>query len=107
MANMVCCPRFERELIMNRPSLWFLSALAVALVFSFTPFPAAAQQSQPTAAKPKPPVALKTTKAPRTPWGDPDLQGFWATPSTVATPLERPEGAGNELSDEEQAAREE
>lgn len=45
---------------------------------------------------------------PRTPWGHPDLQGFWATPSTVATPLERPESVGGQelLSDEDLAERE-
>jgi hypothetical protein len=90
---------------MNRLSLASAGALAVAFI-SFAPLPAAAQ-APPAVTKPKPPATAKTTKAPRTPWGDPDLQGFWATPSTVATPLERPEGAGEELSDEERAAREE
>ena len=32
--------------------------------------------------------AVAQTEAPRTPWGDPDLQGIW-TGSTL-TPLERP-----------------
>ena len=45
-------------------------------------------------------------EAPRTPWGDPDLQGIWDSKST--TPLERPaEFAGRQfLSDEEIAALE-
>ena len=44
--------------------------------------------------------------APRTPWGDPDLQGIWS--SKTQTPLERPaEYAGREfLTDEEVAALE-
>ncbi|MCY4598775.1 MAG: hypothetical protein OXF27_02505 [Acidobacteria bacterium] len=44
-------------------------------------------------------------QAQRTPWGDPDLQGFWT--NTTTTPLERPDDvdAGDELSDEERAAR--
>ena len=43
--------------------------------------------------------------APRTPWGDPDLQGVWT--NTTTTPLERPSDvdAGEVLSDEERAAR--
>ena len=43
--------------------------------------------------------------APRTPWGDPDLQGVWT--NTTTTPLERPDDvdAGEVLSDEERAAR--
>ena len=43
--------------------------------------------------------------APRTPWGDPDLQGTWT--NATATPLERPkELEGNQvLTDEELAAR--
>jgi hypothetical protein len=45
--------------------------------------------------------------APRTPWGDPDLQGIW-TAGYIVTPLERPsEFAGKEfLTDEEVAALE-
>ncbi len=44
--------------------------------------------------------------APRTPWGDPDLQGTWT--NVTATPLERPEAlAGKQvLTDEELAERE-
>ncbi len=44
-------------------------------------------------------------QAQRTPWGDPDLQGFWT--NTTTTPLERPDDvdAGDELSDEERASR--
>ena len=45
---------------------------------------------------------------PRTPWGDPDLQGIWS-PGYILTPLERPdEFAGQEfLTDEDVAALEE
>ena len=43
--------------------------------------------------------------APRTPWGDPDLQGLWT--NTTTTPLERPDDvdAGEVLSAEERASR--
>ncbi|MXY16074.1 MAG: hypothetical protein F4Y57_03500 [Acidobacteria bacterium] len=42
--------------------------------------------------------------APRTPWGDPDLQGIWT--NTTTTPFERPEEFGERqfLTDEEFAA---
>ena len=43
--------------------------------------------------------------APRTPWGDPDLEGLWT--NTTTTPLERPDdvAAGDVLSTEERASR--
>jgi hypothetical protein len=34
-------------------------------------------------------------KAPRTPWGEPDLQGVWSTAAEMATPFERPTTFGN------------
>src|SRR6185295_5311392 len=33
-------------------------------------------------------------KAPRTPWGDPDLQGVWSTAAEMSTPFERPANFG-------------
>ena len=39
-------------------------------------------------------------KAPRTSWGEPDLQGMWANDNEYATPLERPaEFEGKTLAD--------
>ena len=48
-------------------------------------------------------TAEKTWKTPRTPWGDPDLQGIWN--NATATPLERPARFGEKpvLTDEEAA----
>ena len=42
---------------------------------------------------------------PRTPWGDPDLQGYWPSADMLGVPLERPASLGNQatLSDEELA----
>ena len=42
-------------------------------------------------------------KAPRTAWGDPDLQGVWSTAAEMSTPFERPAqfGARQLLTDEE------
>jgi hypothetical protein len=44
---------------------------------------------------------------PRTPWGDPDLQGIWTSTDMVGVPLERAEeyGTRNVLTDEEFARR--
>jgi len=51
----------------------------------------------------------KTYTPPRTPWGDPDLQGVWPGTDMVGTPLERPRNFGtrNVLTDEEFAQRQE
>ena len=45
---------------------------------------------------------------PRTPWGDPDIQGLWPANDMQGTPYERPEAMGTRatLNDEEFAARE-
>src|SRR5436190_7403932 len=46
-------------------------------------------------------------KAPRTPWGDPDLQGTWPATDMVGTPLQRAAsfGSRNVLTEEEFKAR--
>jgi hypothetical protein len=46
-------------------------------------------------------------RAPRTPWGDPDLEGKWPSSLMNGVPLQRPESFGtrNVLTDEEFAAR--
>src|SRR5690349_7899566 len=48
-------------------------------------------------------------RAPRTSWGDPDLQGKWPGTNMGGVPLQRPEsfGARNVLTDDEFAARQE
>jgi hypothetical protein len=45
--------------------------------------------------------------APKTPWGDPDLQGVWSSDDTSGIPMSRPANLGNDLyqSDELWAAR--
>ena len=46
-------------------------------------------------------------KQPKTPWGDPDLQGMWPVAHLISVPLERPEKYGDRLrfTDEELAAQ--
>ena len=52
-------------------------------------------------------IAGKAWASPKTPWGDPDLQGVWTTDDMLSIPMERPEQfAGRaELTDEEFAER--
>ena len=53
------------------------------------------------------PAAAKPFVAPKTPWGDPDIQGTWSSDDLRGVPVQRPdEFAGrSELSDEEFAKR--
>ena len=64
---------------------------------------AAVAQTGPAPAKAK--AAAKPYTPPKTPWGDPDLQGLW--PGSLNIPLQRPASFGerNILTDEELAAR--
>ncbi len=62
--------------------------------------PAAAKGSQKVSAKA---AAAKKSVTPRTPWGDPDLQGVWN--DATSTPLQRPSEVGEKdvLNDDEAA----
>jgi hypothetical protein len=69
-----------------------------------------AQSSSPAAAKPKPaaqpkPTAAKPFVPPKTPWGEPDLQGMWPLNHLIAVGLQRPARLGNKAfyTDEEVA----
>ncbi len=83
---------------------------AVALVLAFAATISIAGQSQTTAkpaaakAAPASAAAGKAYKAPRTPDGQPDLQGFWTNSTYV--PLQRPNGVTKEVytPDEAEAA---
>ena len=77
---------------MSRRFFVSLSLLATMIaVVSLTAAPAAGQ------------TTAQTDASPRTPWGDPDLQGIW-TGSTL-TPFERPEDlAGKEFLTQEEVA---
>ncbi|HLG57894.1 MAG TPA: hypothetical protein VI485_21290 [Vicinamibacterales bacterium] len=43
------------------------------------------------------PVPAGAQTTPRTPWGDPDLQGTWTTDDTIGVPVQRPPALGNKL----------
>jgi hypothetical protein len=59
------------------------------------------------AAGPSPSSAEHAWTAPRTAWGDPDLQGMWPIDKLNGTPLQRPESFGDRalLNDDEYAER--
>jgi hypothetical protein len=82
-----------------RISSWMaLTPLAMILAVAQTnPSPSKTPAAKATPAKPFTP--------PKTPWGDPDLQGLW--PGSLNIPLQRPASFGerNVLTDEELAAR--
>src|SRR6476660_1804462 len=58
-------------------------------------------------AAPKAAVA-KAWTAPKTPWGDPDLQGTWTSDDCIGTPMSRPVNLGEKLyfTEEELAQKE-
>ena len=62
---------------------------------------------QAPAAKPAGKATAKAYTPPKTPWGDPDLQGVWPSTSLIGTPLERDRNLGTRsvLNNEEYAVR--
>lgn len=71
----------------------------VAVAVAVQLWPAAAQEPQKS-------PASKNWTPPKTPWGEPDLQGIWPLNHLIATPFQRPEKYGNRryMTDEEYAA---
>ena len=68
-----------------------LAAMAAAAsILALTAQPAVAQA--PNAAS-----TAKTWVQPKTPWGDPDLQGTWTSDDCIGTPINRPANFGNRL----------
>jgi hypothetical protein len=77
----------------------YLVSFSILAAVATATAPAAAQTPSGNA-KPK---AAPVAKAPKTPWGHPDLQGVWA--NNVATPMERPkELEGRALLTDEEVA---
>src|SRR5215831_1739084 len=54
------------------------------------------------------PGTAKSWTPPKTPWGDPDLQGTWTSDDCINTPMNRPANLGEKLyfTEEELAQRE-
>jgi hypothetical protein len=63
---------------------------AVALVVVMAAQPTFAQTSKASSAS-------KSWAHPKTPWGDPDLQGTWTSDDCIGTPMNRPASFGNRL----------
>ena len=85
-----------------------LVVIIIAIVV-LTALPAFAQNPKPApAAAPKAPAAAKAWTAPKTPWGDPDIQGTWTSDDCIGTPLNRPAQFGDRLyyTEQELAERE-
>ncbi len=78
-------------------------AAAMAMLASISVFSTKGAAQQPTEQKPKAPAKARNWTPPRTPWGEPDLQGVYS--NRTITPFERPqEFAGKEtLTDAETA----
>src|SRR2546428_13255288 len=81
----------------RNPAAMILAVVVVALAWQ-----EAATRSQAPAATAGDAVATGTANAPRTPWGEPDVQGIWSS-GYIETPLERPDEFGGRefLTDEE------
>jgi hypothetical protein len=78
--------------------------LVAVLVLAWVASPRIAGQGSTSSAKTAKPSAARKGTPPRTPWGDPDLQGQWN--SQTSTPLQRPlqgELASRETLSEEEA----
>ena len=69
----------------------FASLAALAAMCALTTAPALGQ----AAAKAAP--ASTSWAHPKTPWGDPDVQGTWTSDDCIGTPLSRPENLGEKL----------
>ncbi len=92
---------------MRKRFAWSLlhALAAVAVGVSLTSSPAAAQA--PSSAQTQGSAEKASWTPPRTPWGDPDLQGMYTSNDNVGVPVERPAKFGNRmfLSDQEFAER--
>ena len=88
-------------LIVRTPTVRHLVAAGLALTFA--PAVGRAAQQADAAAPPK----QTAWTPPRTPWGDPDLQGIWPSGEMTGVPLQRPERFGERavVTDEEFAER--
>ena len=84
--------------------IFALSGISLAVAFAQAPAPAAAKP-KPAAAKPAAAAKGGAFVAPKTPWGEPDLQGMWPLNHLIAVGLQRPAryGAKAELTDAEVA----
>ncbi len=64
---------------------------SIVIALALAPIAASTQTSQTSSEN------ARTDTVPRTPWGDPDLQGIWPGTDMVGVPFERPERFGTRL----------
>ena len=84
--------------------MWLSIAVLAAGIAAFS-LSAAGQTTKaatPTKPAPKAAPAARTWTAPKTPWGDPDLQGVWN--DATSTPLQRPNGKDKDVLSDDEAA---
>src|ERR1051326_214180 len=88
---------------MKHPFLLLSALVVIAGLFALTAQPAFGQ-----AAKSAPGNTAKSWTVPKTPWGDPDIQGTWTSDDCIGTPLNRPVNMGERLyyTEQELAQRE-
>lgn len=75
-----------------------LSGISIAVALAQAPAPAAAKPKPAAAKAPaaaQPVAAAAKFVAPKTPWGEPDLQGIWPLNHLIAVGLQRPARLGN------------
>jgi hypothetical protein len=65
--------------------------LGLAALASVATKPALAQSAKAAS------TAAKTWAQPKTPWGDPDIQGTWTSDDCIGTPMNRPANMGDRL----------
>src|SRR3984885_8396188 len=70
-----------------------VGGISIAMTFAQTP----GAQSTGTAKGYQPVTPAPGWTAPKTPWGEPDLQGIWPINHLIAVPLERPKQYGDRL----------
>ena len=70
-------------------------SLIAVLAFAAGIFGLAAPPAEAQAAKVA--AAVTSWTQPKTPWGDPDLQGTWTSDDCIGTPLNRPVNLGEKL----------
>ena len=87
---------------MRHPFLLSLATLAASVGMVALTAGAALGQAAKSA-----PAATKSWTQPKTPWGDPDVQGTWTSDDCIGTPLQRPVNLGEKLyySEEDLAKR--
>src|SRR6187431_2001297 len=89
-----------RSCNMTRRFVFSLATIALGATVALGTLDTAAQQARPTGAA--------SFVAPKTPWGEPDIQGLWPSGDWRRVPLQRPEALGtrSELTPEEFTERE-